>query len=125
MNKHTMSATAALVLMAASASVAADEAPMSGPSYAPSSAPPPANVRMIAGTERDAELFETGARAAITSPNSIVNQVREDTENFGPAGLVSGVVRGSLKAGGKAFMGGARMLIGVVDIVTMPFGRID
>lgn len=81
--------------------------------------------RMIAGTMRDGDLIATGARDAVTSPTRIYSQIRDDTKNFGPVGIVSGTVRGGVRAGGQALKGGARMAIGILDILTSPFGRID
>lgn len=81
--------------------------------------------RLIAGPERDVALLKSGAVDTIKVPITLAQQVREETRNFGPLGVVSGAVRGGIKGAILAMRGGARVLIGGLDILTAPMGGLD
>ena len=81
--------------------------------------------RMIAGPERGGPLLRTAAVDEIHVPVTLATQVRDETRNYGPVGVVSGTVRGSIKGAILALRGGARALIGGLDILTAPMGGWD
>jgi hypothetical protein len=81
----------------------------------------PAEERVIAGSEHGTALVAGGATDAITSPVTVFTEIGKDTKDFGPGGVVTGAVRGGLKAGGQALKGGARMAIGILDVLVSPF----
>ena len=85
------------------------------------SAPIAAEDRMIAGSEYGSALVADGAGAVITSPVTVINQIGEEAKEFGPGGIVTGAVRGGIKASGQVLKGGARMAIGILDVLTSPF----
>ena len=80
-----------------------------------------AGERMIAGSERGSDLVATGAADALTSPARVLTEIRDETRNFGAFGIIGGSVRGPIKAGGQALRGGARMAIGILDVLLSPF----
>ncbi len=80
-----------------------------------------AEQRMIAGSEQGRDLVATGASDALTSPARVVTEIAKETKEFGVFGLVGGPVRGTLKAGTQALRGGARMAIGILDVLTPPY----
>ena len=84
-----------------------------------------AEQRMIAGSERGSDLVATGASDALTSPARVVSEIAKETKEFGVFGLVGGPVRGTLKAGTQALRGGARMAIGILDVLTPPYGNTE
>ena len=84
-----------------------------------------AEQRMIAGSERGSDLVATGASDALTSPARIVAEIAKETQEFGVFGLVGGPVRGTLKAGAQALRGGARMAIGILDVLTPPYTNTE
>ena len=77
--------------------------------------------RPIVGTESADHLVAEGVVDAVTSPGQIVEEIGVDTRNFGVGGLITGSVRGGVKAAGQAALGGARMAVGILDVLTMPF----
>ena len=85
----------------------------------------PPGERMIVGTQRDRELLINGATATVTSPATIGMQVKHEVQTYGPLGLLSGLVRGSVKAVRQAVEGAGHTTIGVLDIATMPMGGWD
>ena len=82
-----------------------------------------AEQRMIAGSERGSDLVATGASDALTSPARVWTEIAKETQDYGVFGLVGGPVRGTLKAGTQALRGGARMAIGILDVLTPPYGN--
>ena len=82
-----------------------------------------AEQRMIAGLERGRDLVATGASDALTSPARVLTEIAKETQDYGVFGLVGGPVRGTLKAGTQALRGGARMAIGILDVLTPPYGN--
>ena len=80
-----------------------------------------AGERMIAGSQRGSDLVATGAADALTSPARVLTEIRDETKNFGAFGIIGGSVRGPIKAGGQALKGGARMAIGILDVLLSPF----
>ena len=82
-----------------------------------------AGERMIAGSQRGSDLVATGAADALTSPARVLTEIRDETKNFGALGIISGSVRGPIKAGGQALRGGARMAIGILDVLLSPFAE--
>jgi hypothetical protein len=124
MNHRSLTLIPAVVLLLAAGPVPAADTTAGAPdSYGRHVIPP--GHRMIAEGKRDGDLIATGGRDAVTAPVRLFNEIGEETRQFGPVGLVTGPVRGSIKASGQAMKGGARMLIGLLDILTSPFGRID
>lgn len=107
MNLRTLAALAALsvLLLAALPALAAD--------------------RPIVGTERGDRLVAEGVVDAATAPAEIVHEIGEDARNFGPGGLITGSVRGGVQAAGQALRGGARMAVGIMDVLTAPFRDDD
>jgi hypothetical protein len=81
--------------------------------------------RLIAGPDRDVALLKSGAIDTINVPVTLAQQIREETRNFGPLGVVSGAVRGGIKGAILAMRGGTRVLIGGLDILTAPMGGLD
>ena len=81
--------------------------------------------RLIAGPERDVALIKSGAVDTINVPVTLAHQVRDETRNFGPLGVVSGALRGGIKGAILAMRGGARVLIGGLDILTAPMGGLN
>lgn len=79
-----------------------------------------AEERMLAGTERGEPLIATGASDALSAPATVVRQMVHDGRGLGPLGLVTGAVRGGVRAAGQALQGGARMTIGILDTLTDP-----
>ena len=82
-----------------------------------------AEQRMIAGSERGRDLVASGASDALTSPARVLTEIAKETQDYGVFGLVGGPVRGTLKAGTQALRGGARMAIGILDVLTPPYGN--
>ena len=80
-----------------------------------------AEQRMIAGSERGSDLVASGASDALTSPARIATEIAKETQEFGVFGLIGSPVRGTLKAGTQALRGGARMAIGILDVLTPPY----
>ena len=80
-----------------------------------------AGERMIAGSERGSDLVATGVADALTSPARVLIEIRDETRNFGAFGIIGGSVRGPIKAGGQALRGGARMAIGILDVLLSRF----
>ncbi len=85
----------------------------------------PPGERMIVGTQRDRELLVNGATATVTSPATIGMQVKHEVQTYGPVGLLSGLVRGSVKAVRQAVEGAGHFTIGALDVATMPMGGWD
>lgn len=85
----------------------------------------PPGERMIAGKERGVPLVRTAAVDEINVPVTLATQVRDETQRFGPVGVISGTVRGSIKGAFLALRGGARALIGGLDVLTTPMGGLD
>ena len=81
--------------------------------------------RLIAGPDRDVALLKSGAVDTLNVPVTLAQQVREETRNFGPLGVISGAVRGGIKGAILAMRGGTRVLIGGLDILTAPMGGLD
>ena len=81
--------------------------------------------RLIAGPDRDVALLKSGAVDTLNVPVTLAQQVREETRNFGPLGIISGALRGGIKGAILAMRGGTRVLIGGLDILTAPMGGLD
>lgn len=81
--------------------------------------------RLIAGPERGVPLVKTGIVDSITVPVTIAQQVRTETQAYGPLGAVSGVIRGGIKGGVQLIGGALRGTIGVLDVASTPMGEID
>lgn len=77
--------------------------------------------RPIVGRESGDRLIAEGAVDTVTAPAQIVHEVGEDASNFGVGGLITGTVRGGVKAAGQIARGGARMAVGIMDVITFPF----
>jgi len=77
--------------------------------------------RPIVGSESGDRLVAEGVVDAVTSPGQIVEEIGVDARNFGVGGLITGSVRGGVKAAGQAARGGFRMAVGILDVLTMPF----
>ena len=61
-----------------------------------------------------------GVADAVTSPGKIVEGIAEDAEKHGPVGVVTGSVKGGVKAAGQAVKGAADVGVGVLEAVTEP-----
>ncbi len=62
-----------------------------------------------------------GVADAVTSPAKVVEGISQDTQAYGPVGLVSGTVKGGVRAAGQLATGAANVGVGVVETVTEPF----
>lgn len=83
-------------------------------------APLGAEERPIAGQLEKGELVVAGAKEAVTAPGAIVRETSEDMNNFGAGAIITGPVVGGIKGAGQALLGGGRMLIGIMDVLTAP-----
>ena len=83
--------------------------------------PSSAAERPIVGSASGDRLVAEGVVDAATAPAQIVQEIGEDSRNFGPGGLITGSVRGGVQAAGQALRGGARMAVGIMDVLTAPF----
>lgn len=80
-----------------------------------------ATDRLIVGRESGDRLVAEGVVDTVTAPAEIVEEVGEDARNFGVGGLITGTVRGGVQAAGQIARGGARMFVGIMDVITQPF----
>ena len=62
-----------------------------------------------------------GVADAVTSPVKVVEGISQDTAAYGPVGLVTGSVKGGVRAAGQLVTGAANVGIGVVQAVAEPF----
>ncbi len=81
--------------------------------------------RMIAGPLRDVELAKSALVDTVTVPVTFTRQVHEEARNFGPLGLISGVIRGGIKGVIQGARGGSKAIISGLDVLTMPMGGLD
>lgn len=81
--------------------------------------------RLLVGPERGVPLVKTGLINSVTVPVTIAQQVRDETQAYGPIGVVSGAIRGGIKGGVQLLGGLLRGTIGALDVVTTPVGGID
>jgi hypothetical protein len=61
-----------------------------------------------------------GAKDAITAPGTVVEEIASDTSEHGPVGVVTGSVKGGVKAAGQVVKGAAKVGVGVIEAVTKP-----
>lgn len=61
-----------------------------------------------------------GAKDAITSPGTVVEEIAADTQEHGAVGVVTGSVKGGVKAAGQVVTGAAKIGVGVIEAVTEP-----
>ena len=106
MNIRTLAVVSAFVMVLAAAGSQAEE-------------------RMYVGAKQGKDLVAEGATDALTAPGQIVDGIAEETKEYGVFGIVGGPVRGSLRAGAQAARGGARMAVGILDVLTSPFRSED
>jgi hypothetical protein len=81
--------------------------------------------RYIVGPDRDVALLKTATTDTITIPVTIAHQVRDETRNYGPLGVVSGTIRGGIKGGVQLLGGLVKGTVGIFDIATAPMGGIE
>lgn len=85
----------------------------------------PPGERMIVGRNRDTQLMVDSATRTMNAPVTVANQVNQEVHDYGPAGVVSGTVRGSLKAATQVLEGAAGTMVGILDVLTAPMGGWD
>lgn len=81
--------------------------------------------RMIAGPHRDVELAKSALVDTVTVPVTFTRQIHEEARNFGPLGIISGVIRGGIKGVIQGARGGSKVIISGLDVLTMPMGGLD
>jgi len=62
-----------------------------------------------------------GVASAVTSPVKVFEGISQDTQAYGPLGVVSGSVKGGVRAAGQLVAGAANFGVGVVQAVAEPF----
>lgn len=62
-----------------------------------------------------------GVADAVTSPVKVFEGIQQDTYTYGPVGVVSGSVKGGVRAAGQLVTGAANFGVGVVQAVAEPF----
>ena len=80
-----------------------------------------AENRMIVGDQSGQALVAAGASDTLSAPGVFLRQVAEDGRGLGPFGLVTGAVRGGVRASGQVLLGGSRMAVGILDSLMAPF----
>lgn len=64
-----------------------------------------------------------GVADAVTSPVKVFEGIHQDAVAYGPVGVVSGSVKGGMRAAGQLVTGAANFGVGVVQAVAEPFGN--
>lgn len=64
-----------------------------------------------------------GVADAVTSPAKVVEGVTQDTASYGPVGVVTGSVKGGVRAASQLVIGAANVGVGVVEAVAEPFAQ--
>lgn len=62
-----------------------------------------------------------GVADAVTSPVKVVEGIQQDAVAYGPVGVVTGSVKGGVRAAGQLVTGAANFGVGVVQAVAEPF----
>ncbi len=62
-----------------------------------------------------------GVADAVTSPVKVFEGISQDTQAYGPVGVVSGSVKGGVRAAGQLVAGAANFGVGVVQAMAEPF----
>lgn len=81
--------------------------------------------RYMVGADRDVALLKGAATDTITAPVTIAHQVRDEYQNYGPLGVISGAIRGGIKGGIQLLGGAVKGTVGVFDVATAPIGGIE
>lgn len=81
--------------------------------------------RYIVGPERDVTLLKTATTDTITAPVTVAHQVRDEYQNYGPIGVLSGAVRGGIKGSIQLIGAAVKGTIGIFDVATNPIGGIE
>lgn len=63
---------------------------------------------------------QTGATDALTSPVKIVDGINADTAQYGPAGVVTGSVKGGFRAAAQLVTGAVNVGVGAVEVIASP-----
>lgn len=63
---------------------------------------------------------QTGATDALTSPVKIVDGINADTAEYGPAGVVTGSVKGGFRAAAQLVTGAVNIGVGAVEVIASP-----
>ena len=61
-----------------------------------------------------------GGTDTVTSPVRIFQGIQDDTSTYGPAGVVTGSLKGGAAAAGQAVTGAANIGVGVLEALTSP-----
>jgi len=64
-----------------------------------------------------------GVVDAVTSPVKVFEGIRQDTVAYGPVGVVTGSVKGGVRAAGQLVTGAANFGVGVLQAVAEPFSN--
>lgn len=64
-----------------------------------------------------------GVADAVTSPVKVFEGIQQDAVAYGPVGVVTGSVKGGVRAAGQLVTGAANFGVGVVQAVAEPFGN--
>ena len=64
-----------------------------------------------------------GVADAVSSPVKIFEGISQDAQAYGPAGVVSGSVKGGVRAAGQFVAGSANFGVGIVQALAEPFQR--
>ncbi|MCC6707541.1 MAG: hypothetical protein IT492_08265 [Gammaproteobacteria bacterium] len=81
--------------------------------------------RYMVGADRDVALLKGAATDTITTPVTIAHQVRDEYQNYGPLGVISGAIRGGIKGGVQLLGGAVKGSVGILDVATAPIGGIE
>ncbi len=66
-----------------------------------------------------------GVADAVTSPGKVVEGMTQDAKAYGPVGVVTGGVKGGVRAAGQLVVGAANFGIGVVETLAQPFASVE
>lgn len=81
------------------------------------------SVSATYATDTGVDRAVNGAVNTVTSPGKIVEGISEDATAHGPIGVVTGSVKGGVRAAGQAVTGAANLGVGIVEAVTEPLTR--
>lgn len=81
--------------------------------------------RYMVGADRDVALLKGAATDTITTPVTIAHQVRDEYQNYGPLGVISGAIRGGIKGGVQLLGGAVKGSVGILDVATAPIGGVE
>ncbi|MGD9603510.1 MAG: hypothetical protein AB7O21_19820 [Gammaproteobacteria bacterium] len=80
---------------------------------------------VLADDARGIDRAANGVTDAITSPGQVVEGVAQDAQAYGPVGVVTGSVKGGVRAAGQLVTGAANVGVGVVETLVQPFAAAE